>query len=194
MSKIKQGFFYLFISLLAGSPQLHAAEHQHKEHEAHVHGKAQLLVALEGNTLEIEFLSPAMNIVGFEHQPAHETQFRAIESAVETLKQPGLLFGLPSAAKCHPITVQAESPLDEHREHEQDHDHSKQASHDHEEETHGDFKVNYGFRCVEISRLDSIAVKIFKKFPGTEVIVVQSISKQGQRRIVLTPDNNTLEL
>ncbi len=192
MPKIKQGIFFLSITLLAGSTQLYAAEHEHEEHEAHVHGEAQLLIALEGSTLEIEFLSPAMNIVGFEHQPANEAQSHAIESAIETLKQPGLLFSLPSAAKCAPVSIKVESPLAEHGEH--DHEHSKEASHDHEEEPHSDFTGHYSFHCAGMSRLGSIVIEIFKQFPGTEVIEVQSISKQGQQKIELTPDHNTLEL
>jgi len=192
MSKTKQSIFFLSITLLAGSTQLYAADHEHEQHEAHVHGEAELMIALEGSTLEIEFLSPAMNIVGFEHQPANEAQSHAIESAIETLKQPGLLFSLPSAAKCDPVSTEVESPLAEHGE--QDHDHSKEASRDHEEETHSDFTGHYSFHCAELSLLDSIVIKIFKQFPGTEVIEVQSISKRGQQRIELIPGRNTLEL
>ena len=36
--------------------------------EAHIHGLATLTLALEGNSLEIEFESPAANLVGFEHR------------------------------------------------------------------------------------------------------------------------------
>ncbi len=191
MHKHIQGIFLLLISLLAGSTQLYAAEHEHEEHEAHVHGEAQLLVALEGNTLEIEFLSPAMNIVGFEHQPANEAQSQAIESAIDNLKQPGLLFSFPSVAKCDSVSVKVESPFAEHGEH--GHEHSKDAFHDQKEETHSDFTGRYNFHCAGMSQLGSIAIKIFKHFPGTKAIEVQSISKQGQQRIELTPVQDTLE-
>lgn len=183
MPKIIRGIF-LLTSLLVISIQSHAAEHEHEEHEAHVHGEAELLVALEGNTLEIEFLSPAMNIVGFEHPPANKAQSHAIQSAIETLKQPGLLFSFPSAAKCEPVTIEVESPFAEHEEH----------GHEHEKESHSDFTGHYSFRCAEISRLVSIGIGIFKQFPGTEVIEVQSISKQGQQKRELAPDHNILEL
>ena len=181
MPRIKQRIIFLSISLLAGSTPLYAAEHEHEEHAAHVHGEAELLVALEGSTLEIEFLSPATNILVFEHQPANEVQSLAIESAIETLKQPGLLFRLPSAAKCDPVSIKVESSL------------AKQGEQDHEENTHSDFTGHYSFRCSDMSRLDSIAIEIFKQFPGTEIIDVQSISKQRQQKIELTPDRNTLD-
>ncbi|MCP3869906.1 MAG: DUF2796 domain-containing protein [Gammaproteobacteria bacterium] len=192
MSRIKQGIFFISISLLTGSTQLYAAEHEHEEHGAHVHGEAQLLIALEGSTLEIEFLSPAMNIVGFEHQSTNEAQSHAIESAIEALKQPGLLFSLPPAAKCDSVSIEVESPLKEHGE--QDHEHSNEASLDLEEVTHVDFTGHYSFHCAEMSKLDSIVIEIFNQFPGTEVIGVQSVSNQGQQKIELTPDHSTLEL
>ena len=35
-------------------------------HKAHVHGESRVKLALEGNVVEIEFESPAHDIVGFE--------------------------------------------------------------------------------------------------------------------------------
>ncbi len=191
MLKTTLGIYLISTCLFTAPTSLYAAEDEHEEHEAHVHGEAQLLVALEGSTLEIEFLSPAMNIVGFEHQPANEAQSHAIESAIETLKQPGLLFRLPTSAGCDLSSILVESSLAAQGEHDQEH--SKEADHDHEEKTHSDFTGHYSFHCAEVSRLESIAIEIFKQFPGTELIEVQSISEQGQRKIELTPDRHTLE-
>ena len=87
----------LIYSLLfaTGISPLFASEHEHEQHEAHVHGEAQLLIAQEGNQLEIEFKSPAINIVGFEHKPSNAKQEASLEAAVATLKQPGQLFPDP---------------------------------------------------------------------------------------------------
>jgi ABC-type nickel/cobalt efflux system permease component RcnA len=196
MHKIKQGTILLSISLLAGSNQLYAAEtdHEHEQHAAHVHGEAQLLIAQEGDILEIAFLSPAMNIVGFEHQPKNETQTHAIEAAIETLKQPDLLFRLPSDAKCNPVTIEVESPLSKHDGHKHEHAHEDKHEHAHEEETHSDFTSHYHYQCGDISRLGQIEIELFKRFPGTEVIEVQSISNKGQQKIDLTPGESSLEL
>ena len=39
-----------------------------QEQQAHVHGTAELFVVLDGNQLDIELRSPAMNLLGFEHR------------------------------------------------------------------------------------------------------------------------------
>ncbi|MCG7904383.1 DUF2796 domain-containing protein [Candidatus Thiodiazotropha endoloripes] len=201
MTKTNQGLILLSCSLFAASSQLHAAdshhgEHEahthgddshHEQHEAHVHGEAQLLIALDGSTLELEFQSPAMNIVGFEHQPKSEKQVNAVEAAMDTLNQPNLIFTLSSAAQCNPVSIEVDSPLSEHDGHDHDHEHK------HEEESHSDFTAHYSFRCEQPSRLEKIEFDLFKRFPGTEQLEVQSISKKGQQKIDLTPGNNTLE-
>ncbi|MGB1290473.1 MAG: ZrgA family zinc uptake protein, partial [Porticoccaceae bacterium] len=44
------------------------AEQKAASLDAHVHGLSQLTIAVEGETVELEFSSPAMNLVGFEHR------------------------------------------------------------------------------------------------------------------------------
>lgn len=46
----------------------HDHEHEHGSLGAHEHGVGRLNAVLDGQALELEFDSPAMNLVGFEHQ------------------------------------------------------------------------------------------------------------------------------
>lgn len=192
MIKTKWGIFFLSIHILGTSNPLHAAESDHEQHESHLHGEAQFFVAIEGDTLEIEFDSPAMNIVGFEHKPRTKAQAQSVESAIETLKQPGLLFTLPPTAQCELTAVKVESPLVERRKH--DHEEEEHSGHDSDEEGHSDFTAHYRYQCADISYLKRIEFELFKQFPGTEALEVQSISKQGQQKTDLTPGNSILEL
>ena len=45
-----------------------------RHHDAHVHGIGKLNVAFDGNNLIIELTSPAVNIVGFEHQAQNQKE------------------------------------------------------------------------------------------------------------------------
>ena len=198
MTTIKQGLLLGFAALLSASMQLHAAGHEHEKHEghaAHVHGEAELLVALEGDTLEIEFASPAMNIVGFEHQPADEAQFRAVRSATKTLQQTTQLFVLTPAAGCVPLSAETRTPIAEQpaHGHEQMHGHAEKTVKDHGE-AHSDFTAHYRFHCGEGSKLERIVVDIFNQFPGLELIKAQTISNKGQQADKLTPEHNSLYL
>ncbi|MCB1831252.1 MAG: DUF2796 domain-containing protein [Chromatiaceae bacterium] len=179
MTRTKRGFIVLSISLAAGIYQTVNAEQ-----DAHIHGEAHLLIALEGSSLQIEFLSPAMNIVGFEHRPQNETQAQSIESAVATLNQPNLLFKLPSTAQCNPVVVEVEPPFN----HEPEHAGAE------ESDEHSEFTSRYQFQCQEAARLERIGIEIFRHFSGTQAIEAQSISSSGQRSQELTAERNTLDL
>ena len=103
---------------------IQAAEHRH--HEAHEHGVAHMNVAFEGNELYIELISPAANIVGFEHQPRTQEQKAAVKAAIKKLEAGEKLFAFPSGAgdrlvksKVHPdINSDSGHESDETKSHE----------------------------------------------------------------------------
>ncbi len=151
-----------------------------EQHGAHVHGEAKLTIAQDGNHLEMEFVSPGMNIVGFEHPPADQAQTQAVNAALAILNQPQRVFGFPAAAGCEPSAINVHTSS-EHHEHEgADHDSG---------ETHSEFSASYRLECADTSQLDHIGINIFKLFPGTRVIDAQSITDRGQKQADLTPDS-----
>ncbi|WP_026958197.1 ZrgA family zinc uptake protein [Aliagarivorans taiwanensis] len=113
-------------------------------HGAHQHGVAELLLASEGDELELQFHSPADNLVGFEHAPQNAEQRVAIERAMTLLANPATL-GLPAAAECELEKVEAEwgeltiaaAEHDHHDGHDH-HDHDDHDHHDHDKhDDHG---------------------------------------------------------
>ena len=112
------------------------------QQSAHVHGIATLNLAMEGDELEIEFVSPAGNIVGFEHEAVTAAERRAIRDAIEQLRKGNELFDLPLAASCslHVAEVEHGHGEEEKREdgHGQDAEHDDGDEHGHAgEEEHG---------------------------------------------------------
>src|SRR3989338_5768375 len=76
-----------------------AAEHSHEhaDHgslDAHEHGAAMLNVVLDGQVLELELESPAMNLVGFEHAAKSTADKTKVAAARSQLQDPQALFGL----------------------------------------------------------------------------------------------------
>ena len=75
-------------------------DHAHGTLGAHEHGVATLNVVLDGNTLELELDSPAMNLVGFEHAATRDTDKAKVAAVRQQLEQPLKLFGVDQAAGC----------------------------------------------------------------------------------------------
>lgn len=173
---------------IADTKALAADDHGHRHHNAHVHGVAELNIAQEGNQLFIELVSPAANIVGFEHAPRNDAQHQQVKKAVETLKRGGALFKFSAGARCAQDEVEVESDLLRH---------SKHGHHDHKghknENTHGEFSASYGFTCGNMEQLTSLDVKLFSLFDHMETINVQLITQRRQGSHTLSHRHSHLD-
>ena len=186
------------------SQSLHAESATVRQHGAHVHGTGQLNVAIENGQLDIELISPAVNIVGFEHHPETEEQKQAIDAATETLKDLPQIFGLPAEAGCQLAQVEVEATMLEEDEHEHEHEGESQEEHtqagadehehEHEGETHSEFHVHYAIQCATPAALGYIDVLLFQRFSGTKELDAQVIGPNGQTGAELTPSAIRLAL
>ena len=125
--------------LMLSSTLCFASGHDgHRQHGAHVHGIAQMNMAVDGNNLLLELASPSMNIVGFEHMPSTDEQHHAVHEAAEKLEDGTSLFEFSKDAGCTMVAAEIESPLleDEHHDEHGDEDsHDKEHKH---EDAHGE--------------------------------------------------------
>ncbi len=164
---------------------VHDHDHAHEEHGslgAHEHGVASLNVALDGQTLEIQLESPAMNLVGFEHEAKSDADKAKVASARKHLEQPQALFALPIEAKCALQESELESPLFGGAEHEHGDEHG-----------HSDIDASYRFACANPETLKTLELgSFFGTFPATEKLQVQLIGPSGQQGAELTTSNSRL--
>jgi hypothetical protein len=192
--------FMIILVLTHGFTTAEALAEEVRHHEAHVHGVAHMNVAVEGDTVYIEFSSPAANIVGFEHHPETAEQKKAIETAIETLKAGDKLFKLSPKAQgkltksvvdtdiantSHPES-HAEHGNEHGKHHEHDKKHGEKHHHANDHERHSDFKAEYRFVCKRPEKLAHIEVMLFDIFPGIEHIEVQILTETTQTAVELT--------
>lgn len=169
----------------------HDHDHEHGSLGAHEHGVGRLDVALEGQTLELELESPAMNIVGFEHEATSAEDKAKVAAAREVLLKPNALFSMPEAAQCSVTSLKLESPLfgDKPDAEDDDHDHAKAGKHEGHSEIHG----HYTFACKIPAVLKTLDLsQIFRSFPATQKLQVQLISPKGQSGAEVRPGNPKL--
>lgn len=194
-------FLFAGAMLLAPISTLSASDDT-RQLDSHEHGHASLNVAIDGKSLVIEFESPAVNIVGFEHEPENDAQKHQIEEAEETLSMAEKVFAIPAGAGCKLVEADVEAPHDEHHDDHKDekHDDHKDEKHDdhkdekHEGEVHSEFHAKWLFECQDVAKLDSVDVNLFKLFPGTEEIDASVIGRSGQSAVELTASNTRIGL
>jgi hypothetical protein len=164
-------------------------DHEHGSLGAHEHGVASLNVALDGQALELQIDSPAMNFVGFEHAAKSDADKAKVAAAKAELEKPIELFGLAAGA-CQVTKQELESPLfgdhDHHHEDEaHEHEHADANEHEHE---HSDIEASYQLSCKQVDALKQLDLsELFKRFPATQKIQVQLIGPSGQQGVELTP-------
>ncbi|MBD9458960.1 DUF2796 domain-containing protein [Pseudomonas sp. PDM05] len=181
-----------------------AVAHAHEEHDhehgslgAHEHGVGRLNAVLDGQALELELDSPAMNLVGFEH-PATSAADKAKVAAVrKQLENPLALFNLPKAAGCVASSQELNSPLfgdkpEADHDDDDDHDHdAKDGEHHHD---HSEIHAHYQFTCATPTALSNLDLtQVFKTFPATQKIQVQLIGPSGQQGVDATATAATLK-
>ncbi|MBV6754218.1 DUF2796 domain-containing protein [Pseudomonas chlororaphis] len=184
--------------------QAHEA-HEHGSLGAHEHGVGRLNAALDGQTLELELQSPAMNLVGFEHPATTDADKAKVAAVRALLDKPLELFNLPKAAGCVVANQELESPLfgdpaPEDADEDDDDDHAPEAAagtqpavaeHHHD---HSEIHAHYQFTCATPAALKTLDLgQVFKTFPATHKIQVQLISGSGQQGVDVTPEAATLK-
>ena len=114
-----------------------------EQHDAHTHGVANMTLVSENGVLEIEFESPAVSLLGFEHKPSTQEHINAVEAAKVILKSSPTVF-TAQGAKCSVdiINVDILGPAgealeDEHDDHAHE-THLEDEHDDHAHETHSE--------------------------------------------------------
>ena len=195
------GYWWTALTIIGLCLGLSAAKaDSYRHHEAHEHGAASLNIAIEGHDLYIEFSSPAINIVGFEHHPRTQQEKAAISEALKKLEQGQRLFRLPPDAASRLVKADVDTDIghdtegDEKNDHvgEKDHQTGTKASHedghheDDKDENHSEFKARYHFVSNSPKKLSPIDVQLFSSFPGIEHIEVQLLVGPRQTAMELT--------
>ena len=137
----------------------------------HVHGAAELMLAAEGNKIEIILNVPAMSVVGFESEVVSKEQQQAVSDADALLRNPEQLFSL-RGGQCvledtqvdfSAITGVSVDTEEEHHTEEERHTDDEHAAHEHStheeaavDEDHSDISVHYHFNCENSAALEQL--------------------------------------
>lgn len=172
-----------------------------ESHAAHTHGTAELTMAWDGKTLEAEVISPAANLVGFEHKARSTEEQQAVLKAEKLLKSPQHLFSfqntkcklLSSAVDMSGVKSEAkESHKDESSEHH--HDHHEEKNHNAKHDDHSEITANYQFECDADKNPISVSVVLFESFKAIEKIDAMWVTETEQAAKTLDKEKRTITL
>lgn len=164
-------------------------EHHHQE-DVHVHGAAVLNIVVEDKTILIELESPAMNILGFEHEPKTEEHHAIVKQANEQFKSYLSILSIPDK-QCKQTGSELEFAHDSHDDKHHDDHHDKHHDDEHND-VHSEYHLNYTVYCDSLKDL-SLDINLFKNFPGFEHVDLNWIHEQKQGKTDLSSENTLVK-
>lgn len=180
--QIKFSFLVLAAAIgLFASPgysNAEAEEHHAGHHDAHVHGEAELNMIFNDNIVQIEFKSPAANLLGFEHQPKNDEERAVVRAVEDSLRDSARLFVFQPITSCKPGLVDLDLPFSHSPTHSDEHG---------DESAHSDIFAKYQFICDQGERPRAVDLKnLLSKYPGLEKIDAQWVFENSQGAAVLS--------
>jgi hypothetical protein len=168
-------FCPVFLSCISANAAVHAEAHpeEFEQHAAHEHGKVTINLAVQEQQLVIELHSPAVNVVGFEHEPRTDDERAAVRTASDLLKSGKGLFGLPKDALCVFEGADIKAPKWEQSPEEH-------GAHD-EHEHHADYEARFTYRCEAPGNLTWIEPWLLDKLRNVVEARVNVATATGQQ-------------
>jgi hypothetical protein len=151
----------------------------------HVHCEAELTIAMENTSLQIQLLAPAADIVGFEHQAKTPQELKSMAGAKKTLSQVAQLFVI-TGARCElsEVTIDMKDLVDAKRD---THAH-------HRDHLLNNITANYEYECYSLDELSTIEVNVFDLFPALLRINSMWITERSQGSQVLSKTTRQIRI
>ncbi len=108
--------------------------------DSHLHGAANLNVAVIASEVQLELSTPWNNLVGFEHAPSTDEQHVLVDEALALLNNPDELFSFNNAT-CSATEVVIDNSMgaeDGHDDHDDEHAEKDDHGHDDHEDEHAE--------------------------------------------------------
>lgn len=172
---MKKIFLTLIVSIL-GLTHVTSFAQQKSSLHAHVHGQAQLQLAIDESQAVLSFSSPLDNFLGFERAPKDEAEREKVKQLLLQLQNPLLWIELSPAAQCQTGQIELDSPVIT----------GKQKSND--EKKHGDLRFDVELQCKNPQHLRSLKAKLLQQYKGIHRLKVEVVHAGGQHAKTLRGD------
>lgn len=137
---------------------------------AHVHGQAQIQIAVEKTQLLMNFSSPLYNFLGFERRAHNDKEKQMIEQLRQQAQNPLYWFSLPASAQCRLVTMHLDAPLLD----------SNTAPSTSQEKPHGNLRFEADFECKKPEEFKQLQIRLFESFNEIKRLKLTVIQDQKQ--------------
>jgi len=179
--------------LLIAASQAQQPPAEFKQEAKHEHGAVTLNLAVEGSSLAAELEAPAINVVGFEHEPRTDAERARVAAASAWLSSGNALLGVPKAAGCRRESAQLQAPewskKDAGHDHDHDHDHERESGED-----HADYRASIRYTCSNPAALAWVEVWGLRKLLEVSELTVNIVTATNQKSVTTVKPDERIPL
>lgn len=172
--------FSLLLALMLTTFQTPVSAQQKAPLHAHVHGQAQLQLAIDQTQVVMSFSSPLDNFLGFERAPKDEAEQEKVRRLLQQLQNPLIWFELNDAAHCQIKQIDIDAPALT--------DNLKST----EDKKHGDLRFEIDLQCKNPHHLRSLRALVHQQYKGIKRIKIEVVHGAEQYRKTLQSDDTIL--
>jgi len=148
------------------------------QYSAHIHGHAELTIAIDNNNIDLKLITPAESLLGFEYKAKTANEISKVVALKKHLSKHVnvIIFNNSNCHTTHSNVDTGDILTNDH------HDHENILS-------HNEITVTYQFHCDKASNISSASVKLFEHYTGLERIDVMWLTSNQQGSIELDMKN-----
>lgn len=163
--------------------------------QAHEHGVAEVGVALDGNTAQIEFTAPGSAIMGFEHQAKTASDKKKMADAFAKFKaNTASMFLFDSSLGCTVRTLSiGVAEEHEHQHGEEGHNHANDKTEEHGHD-HADVRALVDAKCGKPIQGSTLRFTVKPYFPEAVTLRVQVVGGDFQTGAELKGKRDSIRL
>lgn len=151
-----------------------ASADQPAQHAAHIHGVANLQIAVEGERVYLALTAPADTLLGFDGEPLNEQQQAQAQTVQQLLNEPLRLWGVPADANCLVEATELTWPT------------AAQLA------AHVNIAIEWQLTCD--AKLSFLSLELWQQFSGLETLQVELVTDTGAQALELTRADKRVEL
>lgn len=183
-------FKVVVVGLTIGVSCVVAVAAEKRRFEAHVHGVAEINIAVEGSKADVEFRAPADSVMGFEHEAKSDSDKKKRDAALRTVqtKMSQMVLFDPKLG-CQFSGAKTEVVEEKEDQTKAQSGKGEQKSGEHRE-VHGTFSI----ACDKPLAGSRVRFGVSKVFPEIQDIKVQVVGDSGQAGATIKRDKGDIKL
>lgn len=176
--------------MLSAALAVDAAEKRHAD--GHVHGIAEVNIAVEGKKIVIELRTPTEGLMGFEHEAKTDAEKKKRDAALQTLERRFadlVILDTKLGCKSQPGLVRiVQSENRDAKDKKHGHDADKKSG------EHREAKAAFEYECQQNPAGSSVRFGVTKLFPEIHELKVQVLSDAKQSGATIKKDKGEVKL